>query len=175
MADCCRVPESQKVIKLMKVFSWFIAVILAVVVTGLGFTYLSADYNMYLVKSESMKPAINMGDMVITGPLNGPRNGEIEPGTIVTYERGNEPVTHRVLSVDGETLVTKGDAVEDADPRPVSTSEVSGIYLLRIPYAGYLSNFMRTKVGWFAVIIIPAVLLVAFLIKDIVKEALSSA
>ena len=159
----------------MKVLRWFISIILAVIVAGLGFIYFSPDYNMYLVTSESMKPAINMGDMIVNGPPNGPLNGEVRPGMIVTYERGKDLVTHRVLSVDGDTLVTKGDAVKDPDQRPVTMSEVSGIYLLKIPYAGYLSNLMRTRVGWFAVIIIPAMLLVGFLIKDIVKEALSSA
>jgi len=122
-----------------------------------------------------MAPAINMGDMVVTGPLGGLFNRGLKPAMIVTYELGKEVVTHRVLSVAGDTLVTKGDAVEDPDPQPVPMSEISGIYLFRIPYIGYLSNFMRTTVGWFLVIIIPAMLLVAFLIKDIVKEATSSA
>ena len=121
-----------------------------------------------------MKPAINMGDMVVIGPLSGPLNGEVKPGAIVTYERGKGLVTHRVLSVDGDTLVTKGDAMEDPDPRPVTMSQVSGVYLFRIPYIGYLSNFMRTRLGWFLVIIIPGTALVSFLIKDIVKEALRS-
>jgi len=122
-----------------------------------------------------MKPAINMGDMVVSGPLNGLLTGEVKPGVIITYERREEPVTHRVLSLDGDTLMTKGDAVEDPDPRPVSMSEVSGIYLFKIPYAGYLSNFIKTRVGWFVLIIIPALLLVAMLAKDIVKEVLSRA
>lgn len=158
----------------MKACRWLILIILAVVVAGLGYVYLSPDYSMYLVRSESMKPAINMGDMIVTASLNGPLTGEVKPGVVVTYERGKEVVTHRVLSVNGDTLVTKGDAVEDPEPRPVTISQVTGIYLFKIPYAGYLSNFIQTRVGWFAVIIIPTMLLVAFLIKDIVKEALSS-
>jgi len=153
----------------MKALSWLISIVLALVVAVLGFIYFSPDYSMYLVRSESMKPAINMGDMVVSGPLNGLLTGEVKPGVIITYERGEEPVTHRVLSLDGDTLITKGDAVEDPDPRPVSMSEVSGIHLFKIPYAGYLSNFVKTTVGWFAVIIIPAMLLVALLIKDIIK------
>ncbi len=155
----------------MKRVKWSITAILALVVAGFAFTYFSPDYNMYIVRSESMKPAINMGDMVLTGPLGGMLNGEIKPGMIVTYEHGKGLVTHRVLSVDGDTLVTKGDAMEEADPHPVALSQVSGVYLFRIPYIGYLSNFMRTKLGWFLVIIIPAMVLVGFLIKDILKEA----
>jgi len=156
----------------MKVFRRSMLAILALVVAGLAFTYFSPDYNMYFVRSESMKPAINMGDMVVIGPLSEPLNGQVKPGMIVTYEQSKALVTHRVLSVDGATLVTKGDAMEDPDPRPVTMSQVSGIYLFKIPYIGYLSSFMRTKLGWFLVVIFPAMLLVSFLVKDIVREAL---
>lgn len=154
----------------MKVFGWVVSVILAVVIGGFVFVHFSPDYNMYLVRSESMKPAINMGDMVVIGPLDGPLRGVVEPGSIVTYRRGAELVTHRVLSVDGSTLATKGDAMEDADPWPVSLSDVRGVYLFRIPSIGYFSNFIRTKLGWLVVVIIPAAVLVAFLIRDIRKK-----
>ena len=122
--------------------------------------------------SESMKPAINLGDMLVTGPPGGPLSAETKPGVITTYGHGKEMVTHRVLSVDGNTLVTKGDAAEDPYPRPIALSDIRGIYLFKIPYIGYLSSFMRTRAGWFSLIIAPTVVLVAFIIKDIIKEAL---
>ena len=53
-------------------------------------------------------------------------------------------------------------------------SSVKGIYLFRIPYVGYVTNFVQTKLGWFIAIIVPAALLVFWLAKDIVKEALRS-
>ncbi|MBA7691125.1 hypothetical protein ES703_99665 [subsurface metagenome] len=154
----------------MKVFGWVVSIILALVIAGFAFVHFSPGYDMYLVRSESMKPAINMGDMVVAGPVNGLLGGEVESGTIVTYQLGEELVTHRVLSVDGDTLVTKGDAVEDPDARSVSLSDVRSIYLFKIPYLGYVADFIRTKVGWFSVIVIPALLLVAFLIWSIRKE-----
>jgi len=118
-----------------------------------------------------MKPAINMGDLIITGPLNGPVNGEIEPGTVVTYEYKRETITHRVQAIDGTTLVTKGDAAEDPDPWSVTVSDVKGVYLFKIPYVGFVTSFVQSKLGWFLMIIIPAALLVFWLAKDIVKEA----
>src|SRR4030042_5839640 len=111
----------------MKIFGWLVSIVLAMIIAGIVFVYVSPDYDMRLVRSESMKPAINMGDMIITGPLG----GEVEAGTIVTYQWGSDLVTHRVLSVEGETLVTKGDAVEDPDPSPVSLSDVRGVYLFK--------------------------------------------
>lgn len=159
----------------MKTFGWLVSIALALVVGGFAFMHLSPDYNIYLVRSESMKPAINMGDLAIIGPVNGILTGEVKPGKIVTYEHGKHGkgvVTHRVLSIDGDTLVTKGDAVEDPDPWSVALSDIKGTYLFKIPYVGYVTNFARTKLGWFLVVILPAAVLVTWLVKDIVKEAL---
>jgi signal peptidase len=158
----------------IRVFCWVVTCILATIVVGLVFVYLSPEYDMYIVKSESMEPAIDMGDMIITGPVGGPFSHEIKPGVIVSYQAGKSLVTHRVLSFDNDTLVTKGDAVEDPDPQPVPTSQVMGLYLFKIPKLGYLSYFIHTKLGWFLLIILPATTLVAFIVKEIIKEAPSS-
>jgi len=160
---------------MMKVLSRVVLAILILILAGLAFLYFSPGYDLRLVRSESMKPAVNMGDLIITGPVNGPINGEVKPGTIVTYEYKKELITHRVESIDGEALVTKGDAVEGPDPWPVEMSNVRGVYLFKIPYVGYMTSFVQTKLGWFLSIIIPAALLVGWLAKDIVKEAFSNA
>ena len=125
---------------------------------------------MHVVMSDSMKPAINTGDMIFTGPPGGGQG--IQPGSIITYRLKDELITHRIVSIDGITMVTKGDANEDADPWTVSVSSVTGTYLFKIPYLGYIQSFIRTKLGWFVVIIIPAMLLVSYIIWEIVKEAL---
>ncbi|MFC2022191.1 signal peptidase I [Chloroflexota bacterium] len=158
-----------------KVLNRLVLTVLVLVLAGLAFLYFSPGYNLYLVRSESMRPAINMGDLIINGPLDGSINGALKSGTIVTYEYKKELITHRVQSIDGKTLVTKGDATEDPDPWSVVLSDVRGIYLFKIPYVGYLTNFIHTKLGWFLTIIIPGALLVLWLAKDIVKEALSEA
>lgn len=157
----------------IKIFSWLVTAVLVLVVAGLVFIYFSPGYDLRLVGSESMRPAVNMGDLIITGPVNGPINGEVKSGMIVTYEHSKELITHRVQSIDGTTLVTKGDAVEDPDSWPVTLSDVKGIYLFKVPYVGYVTSFVQTKFGWFLAIIIPAALLVVWLVKDILKATFS--
>ncbi len=159
----------------IRIFGWVVSAVLVLVVAGLVFIYFSPGYDLRLVGSESMKPAVNMGDLLITGPVNGPINGEVKPGMIVTYQHSKELITHRVQSIDGTTLLTKGDAVEDPDPWPVTLSDVTGVYLFKIPYVGYVTFFVQTKFGWFLAIIIPAALLVVWLVKDILKAAFSDA
>jgi signal peptidase len=76
-----------------------------------------------------------------------------------------------VLSVDGNTLITKGDANKTPDPNPVLLSQVKSRYLFRIPYVGYAAGFVRTRLGWLLLIILPSLVLVGFIVKDIIKEA----
>jgi signal peptidase I len=84
----------------MKILIWAVSAILGMLVAALAFVYFSPDYNLYTVRSESMVPAIRMGDMVLTGPPGGPFNGGLVAGTVITFTRGNETVTHRILSVE---------------------------------------------------------------------------
>ncbi|UCC16696.1 MAG: signal peptidase I [Dehalococcoidales bacterium] len=144
--------------------------LLILILVGLGFIYFVPGYGLYLVRSESMAPTINIGDLIITGPVK----GEVQEGDIITYEWSGELVTHRVYST-GDILVTKGDAVEDPDPWTVKSSSIMGTYLFKIPYVGYATRFIQTKIGWFITIIVPAMALVVWLAKDIVKETLSNA
>jgi signal peptidase I len=158
----------------MKAFYWAASGLMALVLAAAAFACISPDYDVYIVRSESMSPAINMGDIVVTGPVHGLPGSEIKPGTIITYRAGTTTVTHRVLSASDNALITKGDAVEDPDPRPVSMSQIAGAYLFRIPKAGYLAAFLHTKVGWLSLVVIPTLILGGFIIKGIVMEALQS-
>ena len=153
-----------------KVAGRIATVVLITIISGVAFVHFSPDYNMYIVRSGSMEPVINTGDAVVIGPLDGPFGNGLQQGSIVTYRHGMELITHRVLSIEGDTLVTKGDAVEDPDPWPVSRQSVGGIYLFRVPYIGYVSSFIRTPVGRYVAILVPGVILVALLFREARKR-----
>ena len=158
----------------MKVTYKFFAGLLTLIVACLAFIYFSPGYDLFFIHSESMKPSLNLGDLVVTGPVKGLLSPEIKSGTIITYKQGKDMVTHRVLSIKGNTLITKGDANEDPDPAPVQMSDIVGIYLFKIPFIGFLVNFTHTKLGWFLIILVPTFILLSLLIKDILKEAFIS-
>ena len=145
-----------------------VSIILGLIVAFLAFVFISPDYDLYIVRSGSMEPAINVGDMVLAGPVG---TGGIKPGVIISYEAGKNLITHRVLSIDGNTLITKGDANKEQDPNPVRLSQVQSRYIFRIPYVGYVAGFLRTRPGWLLSIVLPSIVLVGFIVKDIIKEA----
>jgi signal peptidase len=152
----------------VKIFIWTVSIILGLIVAFLAFVFISPDYDLYIVRSGSMEPAINVGDMVLAGPVG---TGGIKPGVIISYEAGKNLITHRVLSIDGNTLITKGDANKEPDPNPVRLSQVQSRYIFRIPYVGYVAGFLRTRPGWLLSIVLPSIVLVGFIVKDIIKEA----
>ena len=150
-----------------KVIGFAVIGVLLVFAAGAGFLFLSPDYEAQVVRSESMKPTLNMGDVVIVGPVK----GQLKPGTIISYERDGELVIHRVIEVEGRNLQTKGDAVEDPDPWEVSLADVEGVFVFKVPYLGFLSSFVRTSFGWGVLVILPAVLLIGYFMRDIFKRS----
>ena len=120
-----------------------------------------------------MVPTINMADLIVTGPPNGPIKGNIETGTIITYTLNDEPITHRITSIDGNKIKTRGYNSEDVDPWVVQGQDIIGVYIFKVPFIGFILNFIRTKFGWFLVILLPAAILIGLLIKDIIKASFS--
>jgi signal peptidase len=155
----------------MKIVFWIISILLGVVILLLGAIHFLPNFDLYTVRSDSMRPAISAGDAIVT-VAPGYLGTKLAAGSIVAFNRGAETITHRILSIDAQGNITvKGDANEDADPTPYTIFQVSGVYLFKIPYLGYVNAFLHTKTGWFLAIIVPAMLLVLWLAIEIVREA----
>ena len=64
------------------------------------------------VGGSSMLPAIRPGDIL---EVRARRACGIRPGSVVLFERGGRLFAHRVVGNEGGALVTRGDALADAD------------------------------------------------------------
>lgn len=105
-----------------------------------------------IVVTDSMVPALRAGDLVFLQPIN----ELITPGMVISYDFQGKLITHRVVEVVGDMLVTKGDNNQEVDPWRVPFSNVIGEPNLRIPYAGYLLEFVKSPAGFLLLIILPA-------------------
>lgn len=110
---------------------------------------------MAVVLSGSMEPTLRVNDVIIVHEQD-----SYEPGDIIVYQSGYELIVHRVIAVDGETVITQGDANNIADP-PVSVSDVKGAVIGHIPAIGMLVNALKTPVG-IILILVCALLLIEF-------------
>jgi signal peptidase len=125
------------------------------------------------VLTGSMTPTIPAGSIVVVTPT---APDTIKPGDVITYQMAPgvaEYVTHRVVRVQRKTqpmsFITKGDANPGIDD-PVPFGAVRGKVTFNMPYVGTASEFVRTRAGLTAIAVIPALLLVITLGKNILRE-----
>ena len=110
---------------------------------------------MSIVLSGSMEPTLQVNDLVIVH-----RQDSYRTGDIVVFQTGSALVVHRIVSMDGDTVVTKGDANDGADP-PIATDAIKGRVAARIPGVGAAVRFLRTPLG-IAAALIAAVVIAEF-------------
>lgn len=96
-----------------------------------------------IVVSGSMDPAIKVNDIVLVHQVP---QAAYQKGDIVTYKSPNYPVTHRIQTITGQTVITKGDANDGAD-QPIKTSDIYGKVVLVIPKIGYLLRWLQQPLG----------------------------
>ena len=137
----------------------------------------SPPFGMYTIVSGSMVPSINVYDVVVSVNIKDP--SDIKPGDVITYVSNWDlnyglNITHRVIRTTrnehGEYFfITKGDNNQEVDGAPVPHSNVVGKVIMRIPQLGRLQFFLSTKIGWFVVVFIPAILVIIYDIIKIIK------
>jgi signal peptidase len=143
---------------------WLLTLALGAVVLILTLP-LFTPYRIMVVLSGSMAPSLLAGDAVLIRSGANP----IHEGDIVTFQREGQLVTHRVVGVESGQLITQGDANNGPDPWPVPLSAVEGIYVLRLPFLGYLVWFARKPIGWVALVILPATVLVIGEVRNLLS------
>lgn len=143
----------------------YTAIVLVVLAFALLFVGTRVDilgYEVKVVQSGSMEPAIMTGGIVVVAPTNAYNVGDVI--TFGSDTRSSVPITHRVIEKTYEgrsaTYLTKGDANEEADSAAVAHSAVIGEVVFTVPYVGYVIDFARTPLGFALLVGIPALLII---------------
>lgn len=64
-------------------------------------------YSMFSTATGSMSPTMEKGDIVFV--KIGEDSNQLKERDIITYKQDNEFITHRIIKIDGENIITKGD------------------------------------------------------------------
>ena len=126
-----------------------------------------ADIDTYVVVSGSMEPAIPVGSMVYSRPVD---PATLQPGDIIVFygtsRNDSVPVTHRVVENHTDTgeIITKGDANQSTDIQPAVYINIVGKVVAHIPGLGLPASLLATLTGKIAL----AMLIVAgYLLTEI--------
>ena len=129
--------------------------------------------NNKVVVSGSMEPNIHVGSLIYIKQVN---FNNLNVGDVITYSLGDTTITHRIISIDYDSLtcITKGDANESIDLSAVSSSQIVGKVFLTIPILGYIVYFIKQNLVLIIGLIITIVLIIVLikLIKNYKKENL---
>lgn len=101
-----------------------------------------------MVMSGSMEPTIPIGSMIIIH-----KHDSYAPDDIITYDENSTLVTHRLISIDGDTAITKGDA-NNAQDSPIQTSQIRGEVTAVLPNAGKVLLWMQSPLRIFIILLL---------------------
>lgn len=130
------------------------------------------NYQVKIVKSGSMEPAIKTGSIIAIKP-----SAEYKVGEIITFgkdDKKNIPTSHRINATrmeQGKMLyTTKGDANNAPDGKEISQNEIIGKVIFKMPYLGYVLDMAKKPIGFILLVGIPALAIIYDEVIKIVKE-----
>ncbi|GAA1456619.1 signal peptidase I [Williamsia maris] len=124
-----------------------IAGVLCVVFAIVGVSF---GLSPLVFRSESMSPAINVGDVAIARSVPA---SDVSVGDIVSVSREDGTrITHRVVSIDSRvgnstTMTLQGDANNVVDSAPYTVTSVDRV-VFDIPKLGYVLSWFANPFSW---------------------------
>jgi signal peptidase len=152
-----------------------VAMTLPLIVVGAIFAVCSlpalAGYRVLVVNGSSMEPTVPLGSVAFTRLHDA---ADVEVGDVILVNPDSDlkaRFLHRVEQVrvrDGQTLArTRGDANADVDPEWVVLNHAVPTLVTSVPAIGYVMAALTTPLGWAALVLGPAALVCARLLRDI--------
>ena len=131
----------------MKAIKNIIDIILTLVIiicVAVGGLYLF-NIHPYVVLSGSMEPTIETGSIVFID--KSARFDEIREKDIIAFKLNDTMVTHRVVEVTSQGLITKGDANSTNDGGFVIAENFIGKNVFNVPKVGFFVRVIQSQNG----------------------------
>jgi signal peptidase I len=151
-----------------KTLDRLVTAVLVALILFVVFLRFSPSVSVYRVLSSSMSPQFNSGDLVVTRRVSGDAAATIAVGRVITFMVDGQSVTHRIVGLTDGMYITKGDANESPDRRPVAPSQVNGVFLFSIPMLGSIVAALRSSPLYS--IVIPSAVLIVITLWELWKE-----
>jgi signal peptidase len=129
----------------------------------------------FVVLTGSMAPALPVGSVALVRPVQA---DQVRVGDILTFyhpeSRSRALITHRVIEVTavggGREFRTQGDANDLPDDWVVSQSNVYGTVSDVVPYMGYVTEVIQSRLGFLLLMGVPGSIIVVGEISNIWQQ-----
>ena len=99
-------------------------------------------FRIFKVGSGSMEPTLHINDIVIIKKQN-----EYKKEDIITFRSKENYITHRLILVDENQIITKGDANNTQDT-PIHADDIIGKLVFKLSILGFLSYLFTLPLFW---------------------------
>lgn len=136
-------------------------------------------YTPLVVKSDSMAPTFETGDLIIIKKCD---TSTLKEGDIICFHTiiNNEYAlnTHRIKSIesvgDARSYTTIGDNNDGiADQHVISDGDIVGKYVMNIPKVGKVMDFLSGSTGFLVVIVLPMLLFFIYQVYHLITISIN--
>ena len=99
-----------------------------------------------IVLSGSMEPELSVDDLIFISGKD-----EYFVGDVVVFQENLSLVVHRIIEINGDMVITQGDANNVADS-PIKISDIKGKVVMHIPFVGCIVSAIKSPVGIFCIL-----------------------
>lgn len=146
-------------------------IMVVMVMMAAVFTYVTPHFGWRVdaVLTGSMEPRLKVGSLVVTVPVE---PDTIKIGDIITFRPttgGRTMITHRVVGIAQNSPLrfeTMGDANTRPDPDTVHQQNVAGKVYFHVPSLGFLTEFLKTPLGFVFGMVIPGIVLITLYVAS---------
>jgi signal peptidase len=96
-------------------------------------------YSIFNIATGSMEPTIHENDIILVK-----KQKSYKVGDIITYEKNNSYITHRIVEINKSGIIAKGDANNTTDA-PIKRGVVIGRVIKIIEHGGIWQKILTTK------------------------------
>lgn len=121
-------------------------------------------FRIYRVISGSMQPALQIGDVIIVKKSN-----NYSERDIITYSNGLTTITHRIIAINNDEVITKGDANE-VDDKPIDKEQIVGKFFFRISNFSLFSIILSKNVIYLIMIFLLVLIFLLVIGDRIIKN-----
>lgn len=123
----------------------------------------TGEYEALQINGDDMKPDLNNEDIVIIRHTN---LGDINIGDIVTFQIGNNKITHKVIAKQDGVLSTQGTNLDNIDTLRVDNDNIRGKVITKLEGGGHFILFVTNPFNMVVVLcIILCLMVLPFIMK----------
>ena len=145
--------------KFMKTIGYIILVVLLLIIVLINL--LSAiditvfGFRTYKIGSGSMEPELKVNDLIVVKEFK-----NYEAGDIVTFDYNGYKVTHRIVSITDNEVITKGDA-NNTNDKPIKKEDIVGKVIYNFTAINYINYLLSKPLTWLLIIVIGLLIIAA--------------